>query len=50
MQNCNRRNEAREKLLIKGRENKEKEYHHKRKKAHKIIRNRKRLHIKIVIE
>ena len=33
---------AREKRLIKGRrENEEQEYHHKRKEAHKIIRNKK---------
>jgi len=42
---------AREKWLIKGRrENEEQEYHHKRKEAHKIIRNKKKLHIKNVIE
>ena len=35
---------AREKWLIKGRrENEEQEYHHKRKEAHKIIRNKKKL-------
>jgi len=34
---------AREKLLIKGRrEKEEQEYYHKRKEAHKIIRNKKR--------
>ena len=42
---------AREKWLIKGRrENEEQEYHHKRKEAHKIIRNKKKLYIKNVIE
>ena len=42
---------AREKWLMKGRrENEEQEYHHKRKAAHKIIRNKKKLHIKNVIE
>jgi hypothetical protein len=36
MQSCNRRNESREKWLIEGRrENEVKEYHHKRKDAHK---------------
>jgi len=41
---------AREKWLIKGRkENEEREYHQKRK-AHKIIRNKKKLYIKNVIE
>jgi len=40
---------AREKWLIKGRrENEEQEYHHKRKEAHKIIRNKKKLYIKNV--
>jgi hypothetical protein len=34
---------AREKWLIKGRrENEEQEYHHKRKEAHKVIRNNQR--------
>jgi len=42
---------AREKWLIKGRkENEEQEYHHKRKEAHKLIRNKKKLYIKNVIE
>jgi deoxyribodipyrimidine photolyase len=42
---------AREKWLMKGkRENEEQEYHHKRKEAHKIIRNKKKLYIKSVIE
>ena len=42
---------AREKWLIKGRgENEEQEYHHKRKEAHKIIRNKKNLYIKNVTE
>ena len=42
---------AREKWLMKGRrENEEQEYHHKRKEAHKIIRNKKKLQIKYVIE
>ena len=41
---------AREMWLIKGTgENEEQEYHHKRKEAHKIIRNKK-LYIKNVIE
>jgi hypothetical protein len=41
---------AREKWLIKARrENEEHEYHHERK-AHKIIRNKKKLHIKNVTE
>jgi hypothetical protein len=35
---------AREKWLIKGRrEKEEQEYHHKRKEAHKIIRNNKKI-------
>jgi len=42
---------AREKWLMKGRrENEEQEYHHKRKEAHKIIRKKKKLYIKNVIE
>ena len=42
---------ARENWLIKGRrENEEQEYHHKRKEAHKIIRNTKKLYIKNVKE
>jgi len=41
---------ASEKRLIKGRENEEQEYHHKRKEAQKIIRNEKKLYIKNVIE
>jgi len=41
---------AREKWVIKGRREKEKqEYHHKRKEAHKIIRNKKRTYMKNVI-
>jgi len=51
MQNCNKRNEeSKRKWLIKERrENKLQEYHHKRE-AHKIIRNKKKLYIKNVIE
>ena len=42
---------AREKWLIKGRmEKEEQEYHHKRKESHKIIRNKKKTHMKIVTE
>jgi len=42
---------AREKWLIKGRRGKEeKEYHHKRKEAHKIIRNKKKTYMKNIIE
>jgi len=42
---------AREKWLIKGgREIEEHEYHHKRKEAHKLIRNKKKLYIRNVIE
>jgi hypothetical protein len=42
---------AREKWLMKGRmENEEQEYHHKRKAAHKVIRNKKKTYMKIVIE
>jgi hypothetical protein len=42
---------VREKWLIKGRrENEEQEYHHKRKKAHKIIRNKEKVYLKNVIE
>ena len=38
---------AREKWLIKGRREKnEQEYHHKRKEAHKIIRNKRDIHEK----
>jgi hypothetical protein len=40
---------AREKWLIKGRREKEGlKYHHKRKEAHKIIRKKKKAHIKNV--
>jgi len=42
---------AREKWLIKGRrEKEEQDYHHKRKEAHKIIRNKKKTYMKNVIE
>jgi len=42
---------AREKWLTKGRrEKEEQEYHHKRKEAHKIIRNKKKTYMKNVIE
>ena len=42
---------AREKWLIKGRREKEElEYHHKRKEAHKIIRNKKKTQTKNLIE
>jgi len=42
---------AREKWLIKGRrENEEQEYHHKRKEEHKLIRNKKKLYMKNIIE
>ena len=50
MQYCNRRNEAREKWLTKGRRENEEEYHQKRKEAHKIIRNKKNLYTKNVVE
>ena len=37
--------------MIKGRrEKEEQEYHHKRKEAHKIIRNKKKTYVKNVIE
>jgi hypothetical protein len=37
--------------LIKGRrEKEEQEYYHKRKEAHKIIRNKKKTYLKNVIE
>jgi len=42
---------ARDKWLIKGRMKKEEqEYHHKRKEAHKIIRNKKETHTKNVTQ
>jgi predicted transcriptional regulator len=42
---------AREMWLIKvRRENEEQEYHHKRKEAHKIIRNKQKVYLKNVIE
>ena len=42
---------AREKWLIKGRREKEEQaYYHKRKEAHKIIRNKKKTYMKNVIE
>jgi len=52
MQICNRRNEkSKRKWLIKGRREKEQqEYHHKRKEAHKIIRNKKKTYLKNVTE
>jgi hypothetical protein len=51
MQNFSRRNEESKKTVVnKRRENVELEYHHKRQEAHKIIRNKKKLHIKNVIE
>jgi hypothetical protein len=52
VQNFDRRNiESKRKVFNKRRrENKEQEYHHKRKEAHKIIRNKKELHITNVIE
>jgi len=43
--------EAREKWLVKGRrEKEEQEYHHKRKEAHRMIRNKKKTYVKSVIE
>ena len=53
MQIFNRRNEESEtkNWLMKGRrEKEEQEYHHKRKEAHKIIRNKKKTYMKNVIE
>ena len=42
---------GREKWLIKGRrKNEEQEYHHKTKEAHKVIRNKKKVYMKNVIE
>jgi len=42
---------AREKWLIKGRrEKEEQQYHHKRKEAHKIIRNKNKTYTKNIIE
>jgi len=42
---------AREKWVIKGKmEKEEQERHHKRKESHKIIRNKKKTHRKIVTE
>ena len=42
---------ARKEWFIKGRrEKEEQEYHHKRKEAHKIIRNKKKVYMKNVIE
>ena len=42
---------AREKWLITGRrENEEQAYHHKRKEAHKVSRNKKKVYMKNVIE
>ena len=41
---------AREKWLITGRRENEQEYHHKRKEAHKAIRNKKKVYMKNVIE
>ena len=42
---------VREKWLIKGRREKEEhEYHHKRKEAHKIINNKKKVYMKNVTE
>jgi hypothetical protein len=50
MQNRNRRNEESKRKVVNRRENEEQEYHHKRKEAHKIIRDKKKLYIKNVIE
>jgi len=42
---------ARKKWLINGRrENEEQEYNHKKKEVHKIVRNKKELYIKSLIE
>jgi hypothetical protein len=41
---------AREKWLTKGRMENEQECYHKRKEAHKVIRSRKKVYLKNVIE
>jgi ATP-dependent protease HslVU (ClpYQ) peptidase subunit len=50
MQNCNRRNEKSKRKAVDKRKNEEQEYLHKRKEAHKIIRNKKKVYIKNVKE
>ena len=52
MQVWNRRNEeSKRKVLIKGRREKEEQgYNHKRKEAHKIIRNKKKTYMKNEID
>jgi len=49
--NAEEMKKARENWLIKARmEKEEQEYHHTRKEAHKIIRNKKKTYMKNVIE
>jgi len=52
MQNCNRTNEESKRKVVNTRKKGEwrVECHHKRKEAHKTIRNNKMLYIKNVIE
>jgi len=50
MQICNRRNEERKRKVVDIREKKEQEYNHKRKEAHKIVRKKKKVHMKNVTE
>ena len=52
MQICHRRNEESKRKVVDKRkkEKKDQEYRHKRKEAHKIIRNKKKTYMKNVIE
>ena len=50
MQICNRGNEESKRKVSDKREKEEQEYHHKRKEAHKIIRNKKKVYTKNEIE
>ena len=52
MQNCNRRNEESKRKVVNKRKKGERRAgnHQKRKEAHKIIRNKKKLYFKNVIE
>jgi hypothetical protein len=50
MQVCNRRNEKSKRKVVDKREKKEQEYNHKRKEAHKIIRNKRKTYMKNVTQ
>ena len=50
MQICNRRNEESKRIVVDKGKKGEQEYHHKRKEAHKIIRNKKKTCMKNITE